>query len=205
MNGLFIKKFKTPQQYYIYAPCSNEIVQVNSAIWDIIEQFHKPVEQIHRDLAGRYTKTEITDALQAIGKAKESGVFGNHRPTINSHRKNRKEILYLFENAGIQQLVIDLTNQCNMRCKYCIFSGKYTYRDKTISRETAIKAVDYFIKHSDKKDTPALGPRRAVNDSPKGRRRHSDIQIENCWPCCMPADVFSGVIFSFFSFSSGSR
>jgi len=160
MDSLFIKKIKTPNQFYIYDVCSNEIIKVNRIIWDIIDQFQKPIKEIIHRWGEKYSQNEILHAYQLIRNAKESGYFSNNRPKIRSDRKNKTEISYLFENAGIQQLILDLTNQCNMRCKYCTFSGKYKYQrnhsDRKINRDIAIKVVDYFIKNCDKKERPFL-------------------------------------------------
>ena len=127
MNSLFVKKIKTARHYYIYDVNSNDIIKVNRTIWDMIDHFHKPIEQIIQNMKGKYQRSEILNTYRSIKKAISSGVFSNNRPKIRSYRKNKKEVLYFFENSGLQQIVIDLTNQCNMRCKYCIFSGKYNY------------------------------------------------------------------------------
>lgn len=158
MDSLFVKKIRTGNNFYIYDVCSNEIIRVNRILWDIIDHFHKPLDHILHNLKDKYNKSEVLNAYDSVWKAKNSGIFSSHRPKIRSDRKSRKEILYLFENGGLQQLIIDLTNQCNMRCHYCVFSGKYkherTHNDREISRECAIKAVDYFMKNSSKKGTP---------------------------------------------------
>jgi len=155
---LFIKKFKTLDHLYVYDVCSNEIVKVKAPVWDIIDQYHKPIESIISELAGKFPKKVIIEAYRFIEQARDSGFFSSNRPKIESCRKDRDEILYVFKNAGIQQIIIDLTNQCNMRCKYCAFSGKYKYQrshgNRQISREIAMRAVDYFIENSDKFETP---------------------------------------------------
>jgi uncharacterized protein len=158
IKALFVKKIKTHEHYYIYDVCSNEIIKVNRKIWDMIDCFHRPVEQIINGLKGKYKKNDILNTYKSLQKANASGVFSSHRPIIRSNRKDKREILYFFENSGIQQIIIDLTNRCNMRCKYCIFSGKYinlrTHKNKEISQKNAIKAVDYFIRNCSKKERP---------------------------------------------------
>jgi uncharacterized protein len=158
MNSLFVKKIRTTKQRYIYDVYSNEILKVNRIIWDMIDYFHKPIEHIINKLDKKYKKNDILNTYKSIREAKSSGVFSTHRPIIQSYRKDKKEILYVFKNGGIQQIIIDLTNRCNMRCKYCIFSGKYrylrTHRNKEISKENAIRAVDYFIMNCTRKERP---------------------------------------------------
>jgi uncharacterized protein len=158
MDSLFVKKFKTPNQHYIYSCFSNEIIKVNPVVWDIIDQFHKPINQILGNMKFQYSKNDILAAHNSIQKAKTIGVLSIHRPGIRTNRKDKKEILYLFENAGIKQIIIDLTNRCNMRCKYCIFSGKYkyvrTHRNNEMPEEIAKKAVDHFTKNCSKTEPP---------------------------------------------------
>lgn len=53
--------------------------------------------------------------------------------------------------ANSKSLVLQLTQDCNFRCKYCSYNGHYksrrTHRDKEMSYETAKKAVDFFLTH----------------------------------------------------------
>lgn len=59
---------------------------------------------------------------------------------------NLKEFI---EENFTEQLTLCLTNQCNMRCKYCIYSDNYTltkgWDNKYMTEETALQAVNYFI------------------------------------------------------------
>ena len=59
------------------------------------------------------------------------------------------------EGLECQQLIIELTGQCNLRCKYCIYNDDYemsrAFNEEFISFETAKKAIDYAYKHKSKK------------------------------------------------------
>lgn len=52
------------------------------------------------------------------------------------------------------QLILGVTENCNLRCKYCIFSGNYedfrTHANNTMKLDTAIKSVDKFIDYVNK-------------------------------------------------------
>lgn len=56
-----------------------------------------------------------------------------------------------FENciANIKHLILEVTQKCNLRCSYCLYSGKYdSYRlhsDRSMDFNTAKKAIDYFF------------------------------------------------------------
>jgi uncharacterized protein len=53
--------------------------------------------------------------------------------------------------SNVSNLVFGITEDCNLRCKYCIYSGKYigqrNHSSNRLSFETAIKAVDLFLKY----------------------------------------------------------
>lgn len=59
---------------------------------------------------------------------------------------------YLIDEAnGFKQLTIEVTTECNLRCKYCIFSDHYqytrTYTNINMDYETARTAVDYYMEN----------------------------------------------------------
>ena len=52
---------------------------------------------------------------------------------------------------SVHMLTLQVTQNCNLRCKYCVYSGSYINRkhnNKRMSFETAKKAIDYYILHS---------------------------------------------------------
>ena len=60
-----------------------------------------------------------------------------------------------YAKCRIRQVVLQVTQQCNLRCSYCVYSGNYDTRqhsDKRMSEETALKAIDYVIRHSSEVD-----------------------------------------------------
>lgn len=55
------------------------------------------------------------------------------------------------EALQCQQLIIELTGQCNLRCKYCIYNDHYgqarKFNQERIDFDTAKKAIDYAYAH----------------------------------------------------------
>ena len=49
---------------------------------------------------------------------------------------------------NMRQVVLEVTENCNLRCDYCIyqnsFSGFRDFSPRSMSEETAIKAIDYI-------------------------------------------------------------
>lgn len=55
-----------------------------------------------------------------------------------------------------QQLIIELTGQCNLRCKYCVYNEQYEhnreFNEECIDFNTARKAIDYAYAHKSNKN-----------------------------------------------------
>ena len=53
---------------------------------------------------------------------------------------------------GLSQLILELTEKCNLRCKYCIYNEGYqqfrNFDYKSMSWDTAKKSIDYACLHS---------------------------------------------------------
>lgn len=51
--------------------------------------------------------------------------------------------------ANVKSLVLELTQSCNLRCRYCVFGGDYKSRrqhaeEKKMNLDTACKSIDFF-------------------------------------------------------------
>ena len=69
------------------------------------------------------------------------------------------ENLHLLAEHYMGNLILQVTQQCNLRCKYCAYSGNYYNRSHTSNRmdfETAKKAIDFYLKRSEKADQLVL-------------------------------------------------
>src|SRR5699024_5846365 len=59
---------------------------------------------------------------------------------------------YTDDTFQCEQLTIELTGNCNLRCKYCIYNDYYegnrAFNTSNIDFETARKAIDYVYAHS---------------------------------------------------------
>lgn len=57
-------------------------------------------------------------------------------------------------------LVLQVTQNCNLRCSYCAYSGAYynrTHSQKRMSFEMAKKAIDFLFSHSSERDQLVIG------------------------------------------------
>lgn len=68
---------------------------------------------------------------------------------INLDEINPEVIKELLFRYGLQELILETTQRCNLRCKYCFYSEVYpTVRDaglKDMSEDIAMKAIDFYL------------------------------------------------------------
>lgn len=151
----FIHKFKTNKFHYIYDVNTNQIIRVDNCIYDIIDYYKiLPAQYIIQKFKSKYSSQKIKKALTNIEKShRKLKVFSDFRPQKMAYPKSKKSIIKKLK-TGITQLILNVTESCNMRCKYCVYSGTYFYErphtNKNMSFATAKKAIDFFLRHSTK-------------------------------------------------------
>lgn len=160
----FIKKLKTRDSAYIYDVNSNALIRVPPIIHELADYMYELSEdELTRRFKGRFEASEIrSNYQQLLRMQKEMAIFLPHRPTINCCLPFTGEFRDFLE-SNLNQLVLELTEECNMRCTYCVFSGSYSlnrnHGKNMMTRETALKAVDFFLnrcKIGDDKNLPSI-------------------------------------------------
>lgn len=114
-------------------------------------------EALYADLEG-YKKSGYEDVTPAIQKLKEKGYLKDRVDFEMVHPMD-STLEYSLERC-IGTVALQVTQGCNLRCKYCAYSGNYDNRvhsSKRMSRETAFKAIDFLFAHSVDRDRVSLG------------------------------------------------
>lgn len=140
----FIKLFKTLDNYYFFDVNSNSIVRINEAVSRKIEDL----------IAGN----DILNQDMDIVRLKKRGYLkANNENIIVEHSALNTVSEYM--NGNLRQLILQVTQNCNLRCKYCIYSGSYvnrTHTKKRMSFEIAKQAVDFYFAHNINKDAGVI-------------------------------------------------
>lgn len=149
----FIHKFKTRKNLYIYDVNTNQIVRVDRRIYDIVDYFNVlPASEIVQKTHNKYSPVEVGEALSSIEDCnKRLSLFSGSHPDDMVFHISRKDAIDELNN-NLRQMVLNVTESCNLRCRYCLYSGSYHYERQHSSRKmsfiAAKKAVDFFIEHS---------------------------------------------------------
>lgn len=130
------KTIKTESGLYIYDALSNKFALVNSE-QDLLDD--KYYAAFLRDNDFRDVKKKCEFEVK--------------------YPLSKDELTDMF-NKKVKSITLALTEQCNLRCKYCGYMAKYmdhNYHIKEMTKETAFKAIDFLMKHSQESDVCNIG------------------------------------------------
>lgn len=134
----FIHLFKTIRNCYFYDVNKDTIVSIDKELYDYLK--------------GDSGKILSEKGKNTLGKLYDEGYLSGNRckEIRNLEMDNLNEIL----EGQIYQLVLQVTQACNLTCYYCPYANitdkklQRNHTSKTMNFETAKKAVDFYIQHS---------------------------------------------------------
>ncbi|WP_024831769.1 Cys-rich peptide radical SAM maturase CcpM [Ruminiclostridium josui] len=139
-NKPLIKLFKTREKFYFFDTNKNTIVDITSKQYQAIEKYID-------------SNSESSIALEAINNMREEGYLSSNR--VKEIVSSVDEVFQFYLENNVEMIILQVTQQCNFRCEYCIYSGSYynrTHSSKRMDFETAKRAIDFLIRHSKNHD-----------------------------------------------------
>lgn len=152
--GRLGKTFKTHKHYYYYDMGTGKIAQITYPVYLVLKTLLEDGKW--EDLQElKLSKEELFTALDDI----RTGIKNEHilsaypLRTLNGLNNN---ILMEKLNSSMEQMILEVTEQCNLRCKYCIYHPSHpefrSFGKKNMSKEVAFESIDYFLQHSFKSE-----------------------------------------------------
>ena len=141
--------FNTNNKNYFYDRGTNKVIECEKWEQDII-----------CDLLHGYSIQEVEDRVLTMGiEDKQLEQFYSELEYENLLKApvyskiNSLSVEELKEGVnGLSQLILELTEKCNLRCKYCIYNEGYeqfrNFDYKNMSWDTAKKSIEYACSHS---------------------------------------------------------
>ncbi len=143
---------------YLYDSVTNCIFATDEIINDCISGFENNTsEEVERTLVEKYgDNLKVRSAVRFVSKMiEEKHAFFRDDEWI----RREEEHLYdfseedvkscLYDFCAMEQLTLGVTEDCNLRCKYCFYSSAYeNTRNRTnnmMSEEIALKSLDYYF------------------------------------------------------------
>jgi len=155
MQSPFIHKFKSKKgNHYIYDVNTNKFILVGEIIYNIINDFLAlSKEELISKWKNQYSVRTITSAYQTIMTHYKKGLFSEQRPKQMALQYSWDEIKRILD-AEIGHMILNITERCNLRCKYCTHSGTYYYERKhsanSMKKHVLEYALQFYLKHSHK-------------------------------------------------------
>lgn len=144
------KAFKTSTSYYFYDTGTGKVIQCSMTMYKILKCWES-----------NQNFNAILD-LPMLSLSEIANELDELRNMINDEKIMQAipiEQFYVVDNVEryisghVNMITLELTESCNLRCKYCIyqdFNASYRgYGNRNMSFETAKSAIDLLIKCSD--------------------------------------------------------
>lgn len=135
-----IKTFIKDDKYYCYDTYTNSLLNVSKEIYIEICKMKEIGLFEYRNL--RDSHSAYIDVISLL----EKGLF-KFDFIKEIYHPDTKYVGQLIDRC-ISQLIIEVTNACNFKCRYCHQSEKAITECKMINEDIAYKSIDYLFEHS---------------------------------------------------------
>ena len=139
------KLFYTSQSTYLYDTGTGKVIKLDTEAQKCMECFFD-AHTCEQDF--RSVLVEVSSIESICAFIQKENLLCN--PEI-THFMDLSPF-YTEESLQCEQLTIELTGNCNLRCKYCVYNdfyeGNRAFNTSNIDFETAKKAIDYVYAHS---------------------------------------------------------
>lgn len=144
----FIHLFNTNGMNYIFDVNTNSIIAIDRELdYDLKAILNNINSEISESSASKIKKFLCQGLLKPVRTN-----YNLEHPATNTLKHQL--------NGNIRMITLQVTQNCNLRCKYCAYSGSYIQRkhnNKRMSLETAYKAIDFYKNHSSAQDRATIG------------------------------------------------
>lgn len=126
---VYYKTFKSPLGCYVYDRRSNKILRITEKAYDELNKKEPELENLKNFRDKGYLLDDVLEEIE-------------HPET---------ELLDYSLQSRVEYMILQVTQECNLRCQYCVYGGGYenrTHAHKFMSWELAKESLDYFIDHS---------------------------------------------------------
>lgn len=134
----FIHLLRSPNLGYFFDVNRNEIVPVSDEAFEFLSQVMKDERPWEKD------------APEEIRELKENGYLSSHHVKEIEHPYT--SYLNSIISRNMRQITLQLTQNCNFRCKYCVYSQNIEtqrkHTNKSMTFDIAKEAIDLIHDHS---------------------------------------------------------
>ncbi len=145
--------------HYLYDDVTGMVFASSSAM-EALVALHAtaPLDAAVSELAATHPESELASARRFIAHWEGLyGAFYRSEDDRNAHYAAMQNVTAdnvndVLSRGGFRQLVLTLTENCNLRCKYCAFSDMYPLNrvrsSRIMTREIGRRAIEYFVEQA---------------------------------------------------------
>lgn len=136
----FVYPLSSPNGKYIYDVNTNEVISISEEVFEALNKILKK-QKFQLEPA---VQNEI-EAIKNMGYLSDNKVEQIEHPAL--------PFLRTFLERKVQKITLQVTQGCNLRCTYCIYSEttnekQRVHSSKRMSFDTAKQAVNFLLNHS---------------------------------------------------------
>jgi len=136
--ALLFHTFSIPKHWYVFDANRNSILPIRKEEYEALSEIEH--------------KKETPENLEVLHKFQEKGFCCEAHIEMIKHPDT--DTLFAHQGRRLQQTILQVTQRCNLRCSYCAYTGLYynqqrTHGPRSMSLETAKRAIDFALAHSD--------------------------------------------------------
>ncbi len=139
--------FSMYANFYLYDVNTKMIIGISRDLYDLLKDIKEDYVEIPYDLEGE------------VSKLLKYEIFSETNYDYEIKYPQSEYIEDILKNC-MRTITLQVTQNCNLRCKYCVYSGSYENRvhsNKRMSFETAQSAIDFLHKHSSYSASVGIG------------------------------------------------
>jgi len=143
--SIIFKTFRTYAHPYVYDRHTNAVVMLT--------------EDEYKELVDVEKGKMVEEDSAVLKKYQKEGLF--HPNTVQHIEHPGTDIIEQYLKTRLKQLTLQVTQQCNLRCAYCAYSGIYnnsrTHANAVMSFDVAKKAIDFFLERNNELSKVVIG------------------------------------------------
>jgi uncharacterized protein len=142
--------FSTRKSEYYYDTVSSEIIRTSPFMKSLIEALLRKTKASRlralTEVARKHSEEKVLKGLKAIiDKQQNDNILkqfsGDFELSLNHQYQNRR--------ANLSSMVLEITQNCNFRCSYCMYGDNYSNKRKhskiSMKKDVALQAIKYFL------------------------------------------------------------
>jgi len=145
-------KFKTDNGYYVFDGKTGRLYKTTAATFAIFDEFdHLSRESLLAKYEQLYPREEVDKAHTILQELSHSGLMLGG-PLEQRLAPPQMDQIWETLNHQLKKVTLELTQACNLRCRYCVYSGGYShYRSHGqmyMSEDLAKTTIDFYADRS---------------------------------------------------------